>query len=263
MRTIKLKLIAAGLAASFLLGGNVVIADEKTIQPGTVFYPGDSFFLSEDTYIYNVDPSPNPSQFEPGEYVFTGDFEWYWGEWLIDCVNTEMMWGFFFRADWLRGVEQPVAVMCTGGDGRTMRTAFVFQIVVPMFRLYNPNSGEHFYTADVSERDALIDLGWNNEGVGWLAPGSSNTPVYRLYNRNGGEHHYTMSAGEHDALVAVGWEDEGIGWYSDDAQTVPLYRQYNPNAFANNHNYTTSIEENNNLVSLGWRAEAIGWYGVG
>ena len=134
---------------------------------------------------------------------------------------------------------------------------------INMYRLYNPNSGEHFYTSNVAERNTLIGLGWNDEGIGWIAPSYSNTPVYRLYNENAGEHHYTMSIGERDALVEAGWKYEGIGWYSDDSQRVPLYRQYNPNAFANNHNYTTSLRENDDLVALGWRAEAIGWYGLG
>ncbi len=134
---------------------------------------------------------------------------------------------------------------------------------VNMYRLYNPNSGEHFYTSNQGERDVLIQLGWNYEGIGWLAPVTSNTPVYRLYNQYGGEHHYTTSIGERDMLISVGWSYEGIGWYSDDQERVPLYRQYNPNAFANNHNYTVSRRENDWLVSLGWRAEGIGWYGVG
>ena len=134
---------------------------------------------------------------------------------------------------------------------------------VNMYRLYNPNSGEHFYTANAGERNHLISLGWNDEGIGWVAPASSNTPVYRLYNQNGGEHHYTTSIAERDHLVSLGWNDEGIGWYSDDQERVPLYRQYNPNAFANNHNYTTSLSENNWLVSIGWQAEGIGWYGTG
>jgi len=132
---------------------------------------------------------------------------------------------------------------------------------VAMYRLYNPNSGEHFYTSSEAERANLMVAGWNYEGVGWIAPLSSNTPVYRLYNQYGGEHHYTTSLSERNHLISLGWNDEGIGWYSDDDQTVPLYRQYNPNAFANNHNYTTSRSENNWLVSLGWQAEGIGWYG--
>ena len=131
-----------------------------------------------------------------------------------------------------------------------------------MFRLYNPNSGEHFYTSNTSERDKLINVGWRYEGVGWKAPAKSNTPVYRLYNKNAGDHHYTMSIDERDKLVSVGWKYEGIGWYSDDAKSIPLYRQYNPNAKAGSHNYTTSKSENDKLVSLGWRGEGIGWYGV-
>ena len=134
---------------------------------------------------------------------------------------------------------------------------------VDMYRLYNPNSGEHFYTADWNEAMNLYSLGWNYEGIGWTAPAYSNTPVYRLYNPNAGEHHYTTNVAERDMLINAGWNYESIGWYSDDAQTVPLYRQYNPNEFANNHNYTTSLAENDWLVSLGWQTEGIGWYGVG
>ena len=134
---------------------------------------------------------------------------------------------------------------------------------VSMYRLYNTNSGEHFYTSSETERDMLVRVGWSYEGIGWLAPATSNTPVYRLYNEIGGEHHYTTSVDERDFLVSIGWNDEGIGWYSDDNQSVPLYRQYNPNAFANNHNYTTSLEENDWLVTVGWQAEGVGWYGLG
>ena len=132
----------------------------------------------------------------------------------------------------------------------------------PMHRLYNPNSGEHFYTAEDAERDNLISLGWNDEGEGWMAPSVSNTPVYRLYNSIAGEHHYTMDVSERDNLVSLGWNDEGIGWYSDDAKTVTVYREYNPNAFANNHNYTTDKKEHDNLISLGWNDEGTAWFGT-
>ena len=132
-----------------------------------------------------------------------------------------------------------------------------------MHRLYNPNSGEHFYTASEAERDMLTGVGWLYEGVGWYAPTVSKTPVYRLYNPNAGDHHYTMSRGERNMLLSVGWRDEGIGWYSDDLMRQPLYRQYNPNAKAGAHNYTTSKAENDMLVSVGWRGEGIAWYGRG
>ena len=133
---------------------------------------------------------------------------------------------------------------------------------IDMYRLYNPNSGEHFYTAGVGERDSLVSLGWKYEGVGWKAPKTSDTPVYRLYNPNAGDHHYTMSSGERDYLITVGCNYEGIGWYSDDSETVPIYRQYNPNANSGSHNYTVNKSENDWLVGLGWQDEGIGWYGI-
>jgi hypothetical protein len=129
-----------------------------------------------------------------------------------------------------------------------------------VWRLYNPNSGEHFYTISTGERDILASDGWLLEGVGWVAPASSSTPVYRLYNPNAGDHHYTVDWNEMKHLVSVGWSYEGIGWYSDDAHTVAVYRQYNPNAVAGAHNFTTSQGENDYLASIGWHAEGVGWY---
>ena len=134
--------------------------------------------------------------------------------------------------------------------------------ILEMYRLYNPNTGEHFYTAKAAERDHLAGLGWIDEGTGWYAPAKSETPVYRLYNRNGGEHHYTLKEKERDALVKAGWTDEGIGWYSDDAKVVPVFRDYNPNAKSCNHNYTVNYKEHGALDQMGWNDEGVGWYGT-
>ena len=130
-----------------------------------------------------------------------------------------------------------------------------------MFRLYNPNSGEHFYTLSTEERDNLISEGWTYEGEGWKAP-SKGDAVYRLYNPYAGEHHYTLSTLERNSLVEAGWNDEGIGWYSDTGYNVPLYRLYNPNEYANNHHYTTSEVERDFLLNEGWNNEGISWYGL-
>ena len=43
-----------------------------------------------------------------------------------------------------------------------------------MYRLYNPNSGEHFYTANAAERDKVKKAGWRDEGIGWNAQTSHN-----------------------------------------------------------------------------------------
>lgn len=129
-----------------------------------------------------------------------------------------------------------------------------------MYRLYNSNSGEHFYTSNKTEAVNLRNAGWTYEGIGWIAPVASKTPVYRLYNKNTGDHHYTVNANEKDSLVKAGWKYEGIGWYSDDNKSVPLYRAYNPKATTGTHNYTTGKGEQQSLVKAGWKDEGIGWY---
>ena len=132
---------------------------------------------------------------------------------------------------------------------------------ITMYRLYNPNSGEHFYTKNVGERDAVIAAGWTYEGVGWIAPATGQS-VYRLYNSIAGEHHYTLSMTERDYLIAAGWTYEGVGWVSSERQAVPLYREYNPNQWSCNHNYTRDYFEHTQLIKIGWKDEGIAWYGV-
>ena len=138
----------------------------------------------------------------------------------------------------------------------------------PMNRLYNPNSGEHFYTANIKEKEALVALGWNDEGYGWVAAptkgATEEQAVYRLYNPNAGDHHYTMDENEVKTLKAYGWKDEGTGWYSaNTGDKVAVYRQYNPYANgAGSHNYTPNKAENDYLVSLGWTPEGTAWYGL-
>jgi|GEM_PF-6540629 len=130
-------------------------------------------------------------------------------------------------------------------------------------RVYNPNSGEHFYTGSVAEKDYLVSLGWSYEGIEWVAPSSSAEPVYRVYNQSTGDHHYTTNVGEKDYLVSIGWNYENIGWYSADKTGTPVYRLFNPNATgAGSHHYTTNVIERDYLSSIGWTDEGIGWYGI-
>ena len=237
-------------------------------QVGELYFPGDSLTVDTTVRVKKDDSALQPPvTVSPNEYVFADEFEWHSGyrQWSIGLNNAEGYGSYYFYLGqaYATGDDTPEAIICTGGDGLTSDTAFTFDLVTAMYRLYNPNSGEHFYTANPDERRNLINIGWNDEGIGWYAPMHSNTPVYRLYNPNAGEHHYTTDEAERNNLISLGWNDEGIGWYSDDYERVPLYRQYNPNEFANNHNYTTSLAENDWLVSLGWRAEGTGWYGVG
>ena len=131
---------------------------------------------------------------------------------------------------------------------------------VQLYRLYNPNSGEHLYTTDPSEESGLAGIGWKDEQEAWTTP-EEGEPVYRLYNPNAGEHHYTKDVKEKNTLVSLGWQNEGVLFNSDETKKgQPVYREYNPNKPKCNHNYTTDKAEHDHLVSLGWVDEGIAFY---
>lgn len=131
---------------------------------------------------------------------------------------------------------------------------------IPMYRVYNPYSGEHLYTRTTAERDSLTRIGWRYEGVAWNAP-TSGTPVYRLYNRYNGEHFYTIDAGERDKISHTGWTYEGVAFYSyNGASGVPVTRLYNK--YVNWHHYTLDQNEKNVISKQGWKIEGTGWYAM-
>ena len=126
-----------------------------------------------------------------------------------------------------------------------------------IYRLYNPNSGEHFYTVNEAEKNYLVSLGWHDEGVEFQSV-AEGVPVYRLYNPNTGDHHYTINKEERDYLTRLGWKAEGVAFYTKG--TKPVYRLYNPNAKVGSHFFTQSESEKAHLEKLGWRFEGIAWY---
>jgi len=75
----------------------------------------------------------------------------------------------------------------------------------PLYRLLNPNNGDHFYTVSVAEHDnAIATYGYTSEGVACYVfdshtPGTSQ--FYRLLNPNNGDHFYTASASERDNVI--------------------------------------------------------------
>lgn len=132
---------------------------------------------------------------------------------------------------------------------------------VSMYRLYNPNSGEHLFTIDANEYATLPRYGWRQEGIAWTSP-SEGTPVYRLYNPYSGDHHYTMDANEYASLPRYGWRQEGIVFRSDPAKGRAIYRLFNPYATAGTHHYTLDANEYASLPHHGWRQEGVAWYGI-
>ena len=143
------------------------------------------------------------------------------------------------------------------------RTVDMTRPMMNMYRMYNPNTGEHFYTGSEVERDNLIAVGWQYEGIGFTFPLTTGKPVHRLFQPSTGEHLYTMDENEKAALMAAGWNYEGIAFNSGFENEVPQYRLHNPNAIVGAYHFTASEEEKDNLIAAGWEYQGIGWYSMG
>ena len=130
-----------------------------------------------------------------------------------------------------------------------------------MYRMFNPNSGEHFYSGSMEERLTLEAAGWKYEGIAFTFPASTGKPVYRLYDRdNTKEHLYTMDEEEKAKLIAEGWIYEGIAFNSGETDEVPQYRLHNPNATIGAYHFTADETEKATLLAAGWEDQGIGFY---
>ena len=118
-----------------------------------------------------------------------------------------------------------------------------------VYRLYNPNTGDHLYTTSYLEAMGVYMAGWNYEGIAWVSP-KDGDPVYRLLNPNDGTHAFGPEA-EKDGLLKLGWKLEGVAFYSKGNK--PIYRMYNPNDGA--HVLSADRKEHDGLTKLGWICE--------
>lgn len=136
------------------------------------------------------------------------------------------------------------------------------EATIPIYRVYNPNSGEHLHTMNGNEKDFLVRLGWRYEGISMRVLGSGRE-LFRIYNPNSGEHFFTLNGAERDHLKSVGWRYEGIAWHTP-WTGMPMYRVYNPNTRgAGAHHYTMDANERDFLTRAGWRYEGISWHTLG
>ena len=90
---------------------------------------------------------------------------------------------------------------------------------IPLYRLYNLHSGQHYYTTNAVERDFLVNLvpmpasgpdtrqfGWRYEGIAGAVsptPQTGMVEIFRLYNVDTGVHLFTESAAVRDAVLAI------------------------------------------------------------
>ena len=133
---------------------------------------------------------------------------------------------------------------------------------VPIYRLYNPDNGEHLYTTDANETRVLYhEHNWGYEGIAWYAPNGTGTPVYRLYNPVLCNHLYTTDTNEvHVLTTTTEWISDNNGqpvFYSD--RSIPVYRVYN-RELQGMHHLTTDRNEYDTLPTYGWEQEGVSLY---
>ena len=185
---------------------------------------------------------------------------------ILKVGSVTLVKGRDYTLAYKNNKEVGTATITATGIGKykgTKSCNFYIKELIPVYRLFNTRTGEHFYTASTTERQRYLNAGnWNSEGIAWYAPKKSSEPIYRLSNpNNGNEHHYTKSKSEKDWLVGLGWHYDCIAWYSDTDKIVPIYRHYHPIQRTGNHHYTTSKGESDHIVKYeGWRYEGISFY---
>ena len=150
----------------------------------------------------------------------------------------------------------------------------------PLYRVYNPNNGDHYFTTDKTEASHLVDLGWKAEGapskvvsnryntvfvgkndkgedVNVAVSANLGTQIWSAYNPNTGEHLLVVE-GEADALAKVGWVKETPAkFYTAQNGSAAVVRVYNPNTTGPAHLYTNASEAKG-LAKIGWKIDNAG-----
>lgn len=126
-----------------------------------------------------------------------------------------------------------------------------------VYRFYNRDTGTHFYTLSVTERDAVIRAfpQFAYEGATFAAPSdeAGTAPVFRFYNTRTGTHFYTVSPSERDGIIAyyphMAYEGAAFRAFAEPGSDgrVAVFRFFNRNTGA--HFYTTAEAERDKIVS--------------
>ncbi len=156
-------------------------------------------------------------------------------------------------------MKSKILLMLIGGL-ILLTTQLSAQQLSPLYRMYNPNGAERFYTTSTVEKDNTVASGFNDEGIACYAFSEQvegTVPMYRLYFSETNHNLYTSSEDERaKAKNEWNFEDKGIAFYVYPEQKEglkPLYRLYDHG----HHLYTTSEEERNNLLAHNWVDQGI------
>lgn len=92
--------------------------------------------------------------------------------------------------------------------------------VMPVYRLFNQDTGVHLYTISETERDAVTDLSnFTFEGEAFYSYAvevEGSIPIHRFYNQTTGAHFYTPSEVERETVATEfsNYQYEGIAYYA-------------------------------------------------
>ncbi|KAJ7176222.1 hypothetical protein C8R43DRAFT_555976 [Mycena crocata] len=135
--------------------------------------------------------------------------------------------------------------------------------IVPLYRMYNGGTFDHFYTTKTSEVISSVSTGgYVLEGVSAAAfPTQQGTtlPLYRLWSSGAHDHFYTTNPVERDLFATnKGYTMEGtvaLVYTTQICGSVPLYRLFAVDRV--DHFYTTSATERTAALALGFVDEGI------
>ena len=158
------------------------------------------------------------------------------------------------KLTWTTGSASKTIVVSNGIDAPSK----------PVFRLFNPRTGDHFYTISTETRDSFRNQGYEYEWpefYAYDAPVSGSIPIYRLYNSRNGDHFYTNSAAGRDAVMQGGYAYEGIEFYAFPTSAggaIPIYRLFNPRN--GDHIYLSNPAGRDAVMQGGYEYEWIEFY---
>src|SRR5262249_54819539 len=140
--------------------------------------------------------------------------------------------GLIAHLDAVRGEWEHYFV--ESSEGRANIHTELRSVPEPLYRLYSPQRGTHFYTTDSAEQLASVAFdGFVPEGTeGQFSPTreAGPAPVYRLFQPGLATHLYTTDPFEWEGAVTTGgFTPEGVIGYvfgSPLPGTVPIFRLY-------------------------------------
>ena len=125
-----------------------------------------------------------------------------------------------------------------------------------IYRFFNVDTGTHFLSGSIVERDSVINNldAFNYEGSAFRAADPTNTAadtVFRFFNTQTGTHFFTQSTVERDNILETlphfSFEGEAYKGYTEPVDgSIPLYRFFNTHT--GTHFYTAAEAEKDNII---------------